>query len=165
MSKLTPFEKLIAQYGDNTYPHRTQHRRYTKDGHEIMDPTPIAPPLGYDPNPSMFDIVRLEILKNNLRQLHLEQQWENETIEEADDFDVDDEFPMESRWENDYDPSIKELTRRVEELQTQIDQQRAAAADARAEGLRVPEPKTSSVQPGADISPEPAPPPSKGGTS
>lgn len=78
------------------------------DGTQILDPVPMAPPIGYKKHPSMVEIVR-----DMVRSEKLKQEAEasgHETFEESEDFDVEDEpIPMQSPWENDHDPSLEEL--------------------------------------------------------
>lgn len=77
--------------------------RLTDSGREIPDPVPLAPPVGYRPQPSMVDIIRQQI-----RSAQLAQEAEAaglETFEEADDFDVDDDFDPSSPYEEIFDPA------------------------------------------------------------
>lgn len=62
----------------------------TKLGQEVPDPTPIEPPLGYVKQPSISDQIRQMVRSEQLRQEARNAGFE--TLEEADDFDVDDEF-------------------------------------------------------------------------
>lgn len=72
-------------------------------GHEIPDPTPMAPPVGFKPQPSMVEIVRAQIAGERLRQ---EAEAAGlETFEEADDFDVQDDFDPSSPYEEMFDPA------------------------------------------------------------
>lgn len=78
------------------------------DGSPILDPIPIAPPIGYKKAPSMVEIVR-----DMVRSEKLKQEAEaagHESFEESEDFDVDDEpVQMRSRWENQFDPPLDEI--------------------------------------------------------
>lgn len=69
-----------------------------------MDPTPIAPPVGYKKQPSMFDNIREMIHKERLQQEIDSAGYE--TMEEADDFDVGDpeDFHPETPYERHFDP-------------------------------------------------------------
>lgn len=71
-----------------------------KHGGEILDSTPMQPPIGYNPQPSMFDVMRGMIDRHaeDLRRADFE------TPEEADDFDVDDDFDPTSPYEHSFDP-------------------------------------------------------------
>lgn len=78
------------------------------DGTQVLDPVPMAPPIGYKKHPSMVEIVRDMVRSEKLAQEALAAG--HETFEESEDFDVDDDGPlMRSPWENDHDPSIDEL--------------------------------------------------------
>lgn len=79
------------------------------DGTPILDPTPLAPPIGYIKAPSMFDTVRDLIRGENLKREALAAGME--TFEEADDFDIEDEKPqLRSIHEHPEDqPSAREL--------------------------------------------------------
>lgn len=71
-------------------------------GRETLDPTPIAPPIGYKKEPSMVEIVRQQIRTEMSRQAVEEGK---ESFEEADDFDVDDDFDPSSPYEEMFDPA------------------------------------------------------------
>lgn len=80
-------------------------------GHEILNPTPIEPPLGY---------VRQVPLVEQIRQaVRAERQaledLEPDTFEESQDFDIDEDPAVPSKWENDAEPSINELRRKARE--------------------------------------------------
>lgn len=57
-------------------------------GSEIVSPIPVAPPIGYENEPSVMDRLR-DMLNQRLRQL-AEGDVLDETEEEANDFDVPD---------------------------------------------------------------------------
>lgn len=79
-----------------------------EDGHAIMDSVPLAPPIGYKEQPSMIELVRNMIRGERLRQEAMQAGFE--TMEEADDFDIeDDPEPLYSGYENDLDPPMSEL--------------------------------------------------------
>jgi len=88
-----------------------KHNRHDENGKEILNPTPKAPPLNYKPQMSIADQIRQQV--RALRDIDMEP----ETEEEADDFDIDDDPPIPSRWENDLIPSIKETRARRRELE------------------------------------------------
>lgn len=69
-------------------------------GSEILDSTPMEPPLGYISQPSMFDVMR-KMISDRERELSAAGF---ETPEEADDFDVDDDFDPSSPYEHNFDP-------------------------------------------------------------
>lgn len=71
-------------------------RAYDEQGQFYPDPVPIAPPIGYVQEPSMFDRVRDMIRK----EASLRAQAEGfETFEESDDFEVEDDYEPFSPYE------------------------------------------------------------------
>lgn len=78
-------------------------------GRELLDSTPMAPPVGYKKQPSMVEIIR-----NMVRSERLKSEAEaagKESFEDADNFEVaDDEGELpRSTFENEFDPPVKEL--------------------------------------------------------
>lgn len=102
-----------------------KRNRFSEDNHEILNPTPIAPPLGYKPTLSLVEQIRQQV-----RLSKMMDDNEPETEEEADDFDIVEDPQPESRWENDMIPSIKETRKRIRELEAA--EKRYAAAPAAA---------------------------------
>lgn len=85
---------------------RSKSRERHENGMEILDPVPMQPPLGYRKQPSMMDTVRAQVQAHHRRLAEMEP----ETFEESDDFDVGDEDELpHTRWENDFEPSVREL--------------------------------------------------------
>lgn len=88
---------------DDLNPLREQsvQSRYLDDhGREKPNPTPVAPPVGYKKQKSMMEIIREQI-----RQASLEaRDMGAETEEEANDFDVGEDFDPESPYEHDFEP-------------------------------------------------------------
>lgn len=89
-------------------------------GREIPDPRPMQPPIGYKKQPSMFDLVRDAVRREHA--LYAANR-EPETFEDAEDFDVDDDFDPQSPWENEFDPPWSEVRAAIEE-----ERKKAAAA-------------------------------------
>lgn len=79
---------------------RIRDVKLNEAGSEILDSTPMEPPLGYNPQPSMFDVMR-KMISDREREL---KAAGFETPEEADDFDVADDFDPSSPYEHDFDP-------------------------------------------------------------
>lgn len=101
--KVKPKEPRIS---DNvTTPDRrvkAAHLKFDEHGRELMDPTPIAPPIGYKKSPSIAEQIRAMVRSEKLRQ---EAEAEGyETFEEADDFDVGDDFDPKSPYEEVFEP-------------------------------------------------------------
>ena len=91
--KMTDAEKRVrALYG-------TLNER----GQLIPDPVPFAPSVKINQKPSLA-----QQIKEMVRSERLAMEAENmgyETFEEAEDFDVGDDFDPASPYENDFDPS------------------------------------------------------------
>lgn len=92
--------------------------KHDENGNEIGNPTPMQPPLGYKKSLSLAEqigqqvrLAKLEMLENR----HLE-----ETEEEADDFNVGDDYEPLSPHENDHVPSVAVLKERAQKLNEQI---------------------------------------------
>jgi hypothetical protein len=95
------------------------------NGHEIPDPTPMAPPVGYKRQPTLVEQIR-----NMIRSEKLAAEAQSagfETFEEADDFDVEDDYDPHSPFENDFEPPVSELKARAqEESRAALERGRAA---------------------------------------
>lgn len=81
--------------------------RIDDDGKEIVSPLPMEPPVGYVKRDTMTE--RLHAM---IRDYHFQRELAEkgvETFEEADDFDVGDDYEPHSPWENDFDPSIRDM--------------------------------------------------------
>lgn len=124
---------------DDVYKTTDKRNRHSADNKEILNPTPIQPPLGYRPTLSLAEQIRLEI-----RQLKSLDDNEPETEEEADDFDIDEDPAPQSRWENDTVPSVKESRRKLRELE---EMERRYAVPKKKEGApAAPEPEAPAVK-------------------
>lgn len=78
--------------------------------HEVLDPTPMAPPVGFRPAPSLSDQIREMVRSERLAREAAEAGFE--TFAEADDFDIPDDVDPSSRWEQNFDPTpVSELQR------------------------------------------------------
>lgn len=71
---------------------------------EWPDPRPVAPPIGYVPEMSLAERIRAMVRSEHLR--YAAMQGGMETFEEADDFDVDDDFDPSSPYEMFFDPPV-----------------------------------------------------------
>jgi len=80
------------------------HDQMYVDGRLMVSPLPIAPPLGYKKQPTLAEQMRAMIRSEALRVAA--QESGHETFEEADDFDVDDDFDPTSPFEEVFDPSL-----------------------------------------------------------
>lgn len=112
MSQEQAFADLLEQYhklGWNTETGEVYTKQLDLRGAEILDPTPIAPPIGYKRQPTMVEHIRAMVRNERLAQELAEQGVE--TFEESDDFDIGDDYDPRSPWENDFDPSIADMVR------------------------------------------------------
>lgn len=73
----------------------------TAGGSEVPDPVPMEPPVGYVRRPSLADQIRDMVRSERLRQEALSAGAES--FDEADDFEVGDDFDPESPYEMDFD--------------------------------------------------------------
>lgn len=131
--------KFADEDGVLHYPHLDEF------GREWVDPTPMAPPVGYKPPLSMVDIVREQI------RVHMSQVAranEMETFEDADDFDVeDDDYDPTSPYEYNFDPPAPS-----EPAQPPVSVTAPPVADPPAAG-----PTASAAAPASAVEPGPAP--------
>lgn len=88
--------------------------RFNVNNEEVLNPTPMQPPLGYKPSMSLVEQIRQQV-----RALKHIEDTEPETEEEADDFEIDEDPAPHGRWENDMVPSIKETRARIRALEAE----------------------------------------------
>lgn len=111
-----------------------KRNRHDSTGGECLNPIPMQPPIGYKPTLSLAEQIRQQVRALSLANM------EPETEEEADDFEVADDPIIQSRWENDLVPSIKETRARLRELEAQ-ERAYADAQAAQARAAEVPDPR------------------------
>lgn len=92
--------------------------RHTEEGLEVLDPNPMQPPLGYKRTLSLHEQIAQQVRIAKLQLL--DDMNLEETDEEADDFEVGDDYEPLSPYENDHIPSVKELKKRAKELNEKI---------------------------------------------
>ncbi|UDN67577.1 hypothetical protein [robinz microvirus RP_56] len=97
---------------DDVFKTTDKHNRFSAENKEILNPTPMQPPLGYKPQVSLVEQIRQQV-----RQLKHLDDTEPESEEDADDFEIEEDPILESRWENDMIPSIKETRARIRDLE------------------------------------------------
>lgn len=113
-TKLAPKFRRPRQMELEDYLAKLLDKGLNPDGTPMLDPTPMAPPIGYKKHPSMVEIVRDMVRSERLAQAAAESG--HETFEESEDFDVgDDPELLRSQWENEFDPPLSELVRAGEE--------------------------------------------------
>jgi len=120
-------------------------------GREVPDPVPMAPPVGYSRSPTMTEIIRQQIMG---QQLAAEAAaMGKESWEEADDFDVGDDFDPTSPWEEQFDPvgyAPGALQRHEAAFQAAQATGVAPPAQAPSQGASVPGTGTPSAPGGAE---------------
>lgn len=99
-------------------------KRDAETGREVLDHVPIAPPIGWFKQPSMFDQVR-DMVRSEHMRLYAESQGA-ETFEEASDFDVEDEMFPTSQFEDagDFEPLANLQARRQREFELEFNRKR-----------------------------------------
>lgn len=106
--------KVKPRMTEEEYLEKMLAKSKAPDGSEVLDPTPMAPPIGYVKQPSMVEIVRNMVRSEKLALLAAEAGME--TFEESEDFDVGDEAEdLLSGFENEFDPPISEVREAVEQ--------------------------------------------------
>jgi len=101
-------------------------QRHNEKGEEILDPTPMQPPLGYKKSLSLSEQIAQQVRISLIKRL--EDEMEPETDEEADDFVVGDDYEPLSKYENDHVPTIGELKKKAKQIQDAIRKKNAEAA-------------------------------------
>lgn len=101
-------------------------QRHNEAGEEILDPTPMQPPLGYKKSLSLSEQIRQQVQLSLIERL--ESEMEPETEEEADDFEIGDDYEPLSKHENDHVPTLAQLKAKAKEINEQIRKKNAEAA-------------------------------------
>lgn len=147
------FRRRSKQIDLEEYIERQKARGF-EGAKQVVDSTPMAPPIGYKPTPSMVDIIRQMVRSERLAQAAQESGYE--TFEESEDFDIGDEpEDLRSGFENDFDPPLEELLKAGREaLATrQLNSAASSASAPPSDGLdpsHTPVPETPSpVEAGA----------------
>lgn len=73
-------------------------------GREKPDPIPLSPPIGYKKHPSLAEQIRSMVRSERLSQEA--RQAGMETFDEADDFDVGEDYDPRSPYEENFDPPV-----------------------------------------------------------
>lgn len=73
---------------------------------EVVDPTPVAPPVGYKKQPTIWEQQRALIRSELSRQAEAQGF---ESFEESDDFEVGDDYDPKTPYEADFEPSTSEV--------------------------------------------------------
>lgn len=92
--------------------------RHNEAGEEVLDDTPMQPPVGYKKQVSLHEQI--------MQKLRLEKILRDEAIaetdDEADDFEVGDDFVPLSKHENDHVPSLKQLKAAAKKINEKIEE-------------------------------------------
>lgn len=129
-------------------------RRMTHDGQEIPDPRPMAPPVGYKKQPSMADYVRDAIRSHKLAEEAQELGYE--TFEDANDFDVGDDFEPDSPYESELlDGHVERAIREGRIVHTPhgpaiVDEKPSTEASPKAPSKAPKKPKSKAPEPSDD---------------
>lgn len=114
--------------------------KHDENGGEVIDPTPMQPPLGYKKSLSLSEQIAQQVRVANLKLL--EDMALEETEEEADDFEVGEDYEPLSKYENDHVPTLGTLKKRALEINNAIKKrQTELAIQAHKDSIR----KTSAV--------------------
>lgn len=100
--------------------------RHNEAGEEILDPTPMQPPLGYRKTLSLSEQIAQQVRIAHLKIL--EDTAVAETEEEADDFEVGEDFEPLSPYENDHMPTIANLKKKAKEINDAIEKRKLELA-------------------------------------
>lgn len=110
MAKTTQLPDLKVQLPKDemnlTRRKKLQHSMHDAFGSEVPDPTPIAPPVGYKQTKPIHEQIRDQV--RLALAIHATSQG-FETPEEADDFNVDDDYDPRSPFEEQFEPSPRGL--------------------------------------------------------
>lgn len=96
--------------------------------YEKPDPVPMAPPVGYTPTPPLEDLVRTMITGHLLREAAAKEGFE--TFDEADDFEVGEDYDPRSPYEEVFDPVDEAAKNKLRE------EEASAMLDARLKEMR-----------------------------
>lgn len=103
MAKLSEVEKTLSDLLE-------KRRNDPKKSREYLDPTPMAPPIGFTRPRHIVDDVR-EMVRMELSRQAAAAGYES--FDEAEDFDIDDEYDPSSPWEQLFEPTpVAELRER-----------------------------------------------------
>lgn len=90
---------------------RARARDALVNGDEVLSPVPMAPPVGYRREPSMVERIRSMVRSEHVRLAAL--QAGQETFEEADDFEIGDDYDPASPYEEVFEPVDYEARQRL----------------------------------------------------
>lgn len=100
--------------------------KHDDNGFEITDPTPMQPPLGYKKSLSLSEQIAQQVRIQSLRML--EDMRVEETPEEADDFNVGEDFQPFSPHEIENMPTLANLKKKAQEINDAIEKRKLELA-------------------------------------
>lgn len=100
--------------------------RHNENGEEILDPTPMQPPLGYRKTLSLSEQIAQQVRIAQLKIL--EDSAIHESDDEADDFEIGDDFEPLSPHENDHMPTLANLKKKAAEINAAIEKRKLEVA-------------------------------------
>lgn len=123
---------MLRKIAENVKKAMSEHPKklpLNEQGQLIPDPVPMAPPIGYKPQPDMMEMIRHQV---RLASIEAERAG-LESEDEADDFDVDDDPELRSPYELDAESEVPIKVLKYRADQAQLDYMEAK----REAGLRM----------------------------
>lgn len=120
------FRRRPRQIDLEDYLTKLKEKGLHPDGTAVLDPRPMAPPIGYNRQPSLVDQIREMVRSEHLARAAAAAGAE--TFEEADDFDVQDDYDLQSPWENEFDPPVVEIYEAGRQVLAEKEKEAAEAA-------------------------------------
>lgn len=153
MSVLATIKNVVrrrpVQLSMEDYIAKLRAKGLNQDGTPILNPVPIAPPIGYKKHPSMVEVVRDMIRSEKLAQAARDAG--HETFEEAEDFDVgDDPDQLRSPFENEHDPDLGEILKAGAEVIRERKRKQLEEAGTAPRSAAASPPRKPSQDPPAD---------------
>lgn len=120
---------------------RNKKTTFDSEGREVLDDTPVAIPVGFKRPPTLQEQIARAVRSEHFKNLM--EAADMETFEEADDFDVGEDFDPMTPYEMEFDPDLgKEITHAEKvHLDRQRDQFDAHMKQKMAEAKSKPKPK------------------------
>lgn len=100
--------------------------KHDENGGEVIDPTPMQPPLGYKKSLSLSEQIAQQVRLAQLRIL--EDNAVAETEDEADDFEIGEDYEPLSKYENEHMPTLANLKKRAKEINDAIEKRKLELA-------------------------------------
>lgn len=101
-------------------------KKHDDEGLEIGDPTPMQPPLGYKKSLTLSEQIAQQVRVHQLRLMEDMQMEESE--EDADDFNVGEDFEPFSKYENENMPTLANLKKQAKAINDAIEKRKLEIA-------------------------------------